>query len=314
METNTVSLGVSKSNVKLHPRPSESMNNHIYRHGLMPKKTTDGRRYTYLHKERPGPRPAPDYERTYVSHSESPPGCCGFQHAPYVSKIVFGDARAPKPHARSGHIWRPLLKLYRKLKEARDRNLQDSRSKGWDASDVPPAEAQSTDNDHEPSEFVVSTTIARLISGAKTCGFCSVLWLGLQQYLPFWKGKFNRFMYLDYLADHAGDYSEEMYYSLAAENLFGEIAVLDRPFDESKINVMLSLDSEKGYIQLRLMIEPYEKVTWARKRPLMVLEYFTLKGMSLALTLCTSECTQCSTLRSFPVFARKAHICRSISP
>lgn len=42
------------------------MNNHIDRHGLMGKKTGDGRRLVYVHREKPSTR-QPNYERTIIS-------------------------------------------------------------------------------------------------------------------------------------------------------------------------------------------------------------------------------------------------------
>ncbi len=67
------------------------MNNHIDRHGLMGKKTGDGRRWVYLHKEKPSIR-QPNYERTIISQRADLTGSCGFRHAPYLCDIDLGDA------------------------------------------------------------------------------------------------------------------------------------------------------------------------------------------------------------------------------
>lgn len=67
------------------------MNNHIYRHGLMPKKTGDGRRYVYLHTEKPGPRLAYDYNSTRLFGHLPTTGWCGFTHAPYNSQREVKD-------------------------------------------------------------------------------------------------------------------------------------------------------------------------------------------------------------------------------
>lgn len=66
------------------------MNNHIDRHGLMGKKTGDGRRWVYVHREKPSTR-QPNYERTIISQRANLTGSCGFRHAPYISDIDLGD-------------------------------------------------------------------------------------------------------------------------------------------------------------------------------------------------------------------------------
>lgn len=66
------------------------MNNHIDRHGLMGKKTGDGRRWVYVHKEKPSTR-QPNYERTIISQRANLTGTCGFRHAPYIFDIDLGD-------------------------------------------------------------------------------------------------------------------------------------------------------------------------------------------------------------------------------
>lgn len=73
------------------------MQNHIYRHGLMAKKTWDGRRMVYLHKDKPRKRSPYDYGGTIVTRNVSKAGCCGFNHEPYALNLNVVDADQETP-------------------------------------------------------------------------------------------------------------------------------------------------------------------------------------------------------------------------
>ena len=162
------------------------MNNHIFRHGSMRKKTGDGRRQIFLHNERPTTRQL-NYERTSISQRANLSGSCGFRHAPYVPDIELGDSNAPE------------------------------------SADDPSVDGPT---------FSVWTTVALLTEGAQSCNFCYTIWLDLQRYRFLWEFKWNRLNYLDALADHMDEYTDEEYYSLAHKNLDGLEPVAGRPVDE----------------------------------------------------------------------------------
>ena len=194
------------------------MNNHIYRHGLMGKKTGDGRRRIYLHKEKPSTR-QPNYDQTIISGRANMTGSCGFRHAPYISDIDLGDADAAE---------------------------------------------SAVDPSVDGPIFAVWTTVALLTEAAKSCEFCYTIWLGLQQYRFFWESKWNRLNYLYALQDHVDEYTEEEYYSLANENLYGFEPVAGRLVDERRIFLSLSYERKLGYLKARLLIEPRGNSTYDR--------------------------------------------------
>ena len=215
------------------------MNNHIDRHGLMGKKTGDGRRRIYLHKEKPNTR-QPNYERTIISQRANLTGSCGFRHAPYISDIDLGDVDASES-AVEPSIDGPI--------------------------------------------FTVWTTVALLTEGAKSCEFCYTIWLGLQHYRFFWECKWNRLNYLYALQDHVDEYTEEEYYLLANENLYGFEPVADRPVDERRVFLSLNYTRKIGYLEARLLIEPRGNSTYDRNELLIALDYFTLEGETHLLAL-----------------------------
>ena len=142
--------------------------------------------------------------------------------------------------------------------------------------------------DSEPSESAVDsrvdwnvwTTVALLTDGARSCEFCYTIWLGLQQYRVLWESKWNRFNYLDALADHADEYTQEEYYILANKNLDGLEPVADRLVDERKIFLSLNYKQQKGYVEALLLIEPRGNSTYDRNRLLIALDYLTVEGES----------------------------------
>ena len=209
------------------------MNNHIYRHGLMPKKTFDGRRWIYFYKEKPAPRPAPNYKKTIICHQDLGDGSCGFNHTPYASNIEFRN---------------PLS----------ENDISKSR--------------------RQDTGFGVWTTVAHVGLGAESCGFCRILWLGLQRYRPFWEAKGNVLMGLDYLSRHMADYSEEEYYSLVRRVELGELSPRNDYIDDGRIYFSLFFPKANKFVQARLLIEPRGKSTWDSNRLLMALDYHTLEG------------------------------------
>ena len=215
------------------------MNNHIARHGLMGKKTGDGRRWIYVHKGNPSNR-QPNYERTIISQRETLSGSCGFRHAPYTSDIDLGDSDASE-------------------------------------SAIEPSV--------DGTIFAVWTTVALLTEGAKSCEFCYTIWLGLQKYRVWWESRWNRLNYLDALADHSDEYTEEEYYRLANENPNGFEPVADRLVDERRIFLSLNYKQKNGYVEARLVVEPRGNSTYDRNRLLIALDYFTLEGEIFLLAL-----------------------------
>ena len=204
----------------------------MWRHGILPKKSEDGRRQTYWFRW-PRTTRQPNYERTIISQRSNLSGSCGFKHAPYLSDIDLGNSDASE-------------------------SVAEPRAEGPD--------------------FTVCTTVALLTEGAKSCEFCHIIWLGLQQYRVWWEYTWNRLSYLDVLADHMDEYTEEEYYSRAKDNLYGLEPVVDRPVDERRIFLILDYEPKNGYLKVQLLIEPYTNSTWELKRLLIALDYFTLEG------------------------------------
>ena len=130
----------------------------------------------------------------------------------------------------------------------------------------------------EGADFEVWTTVAHLASGAKSCAFCRILWLGLQRHRHFWEAKWACLMGLDYLYRHISAYTVEEYNSIVDQVVRGELRYRDLPVDESKIYFKVSLPRKKGYVQVRLLIEPRGKSTWDSNRLLMAFDYHTLHG------------------------------------
>jgi hypothetical protein len=50
----------------------------------------------------------------------------------------------------------------------------------------------------------------------------------------------NRLSYLDFLADHVSDYTQEEYYALVNYDQFGMDTLINHPLDEGRIYARLS--------------------------------------------------------------------------
>ena len=142
------------------------------------------------------------------------------------------------------------------------------------------ASESAVDSSVDWTNFNVWTTVALLTEGAKSCEFCYTIWLGLQQYRVLWESKWNRLNYLDALADHTDEYTQEEYYTLVNKNLDGLDPVADRLVDERKIFLSLNYKQENGYVEALLLIEPRGTSTYDRNRLLIALDYFTREGES----------------------------------
>ena len=95
-----------------------------------------------------------------------------------------------------------------------------------------------------------------------------------------WESKWNRLNYLDALADHTDEYTQEEYYTLVNKNLDGLDPVADRLVDERKMFLDLNYKQENGYVEALLLIEPRGTSTYDRNRLLIALDYFTREGES----------------------------------
>jgi len=207
------------------------MQNHIYRHGLMAKKSSDGRRLLYFQKHKPRPRSPYDYQKTAIYHKLPQTGCCDFNHAPYNSSLDFVD--------------------------------------------------QESDED---VVFTVRTTVEHVRAAAEVCEFCQILWLGLQKYRQDWQAKCGDYNYNDSIADRINELSEEEYYTEIYDILAREVWLAVHPVDLGKIIFMLSSKENEKSLEVRLLLEPRENSTWARRRELMVLDFHTIEGMSFRIT------------------------------
>lgn len=149
-------------------------------------------------------------------------------------------------------------------------------------SDIDLGDSDASESAVDPSVnspfFSVWTTVALLTEGAKSCEFCYTIWLGLQQYRVSWESRWNRFNYLDALADHIDEYTNGENYILANEYLKGLEPVDDRLVDERRIFLSLNYMQKKGYLEARLLIGPRSNSPYDRNRLLIAIDYFTVEG------------------------------------
>ena len=125
------------------------------------------------------------------------------------------------------------------------------------------------------SDYAAYITLAKLAAGAEDCGFCSILFQGIQLKREFWILQWAKFQWIDVQVD--GYFGETEMQQPWIEKYWDHIQH-GKAIDEEEVQLSIKFPKGHPYVHVHMMVPPSKIHDNSRRRPIEDLEFYNALG------------------------------------
>ena len=124
-------------------------------------------------------------------------------------------------------------------------------------------------------DYSADLTLARLAAGAEDCGFCSILYQGIQLKRRFWILKWARFQWID--SQNGCNVPEAEIQQPWIKDYWDHIQC-GKSINEKEVFLNIKFPRGHPYVDVHMMVAPSHLHQSSRRRALIDLEFYTAPG------------------------------------